>query len=68
MLYMLTKCNTTEWLVEGMATLEASHHNGSVTPPCGQMAKNQIGGQLEWLSHSNNITIQLQRSSNALYA
>jgi hypothetical protein len=63
MLYMLLKGNTTEWLVEGMTTLQASHCNGSTTAPCGQMAKNQTDWQLEWLLHSNHMTIQLQRCS-----
>ena len=41
MLYnMLSKGNTTEWFVHGMTTLQASHRNGSTTPPA--LAKWQV--------------------------
>ena len=33
MLNMLSTGNATECLVEGMTTLQASHHNGSATRP-----------------------------------
>ena len=48
------------WLLYKHHTIMAPHN----TPPCGEMAKNRIDGQLEWLSHSNHKTIQLQRCSD----
>ena len=44
------------WLLRKHHTIMALHNT-----PCGQMAKNRTDGQLEWLSHGNHNTIQLQR-------
>ena len=59
MLYMLWKGNTTEWFVQGMTVLLASHRNGLTTPYVAKWQKNRTDGQLEWLSINNHMTIQL---------
>ena len=59
LLYMLPKGNEIELCFLGITNLQASHHNGSTTPPVAkcQIAKIQTDFQLEWLSHSSNMTI-----------
>ena len=39
MLYMLSKKKATQWLVEGMTTLQASHRNDPTTPPVANWQK-----------------------------
>ena len=65
MIYMLSKNNATAWFVHGRTTIQASHRNGSTAPHVTkyQIAKNQTFWQLEWISRSNHMTIQLLRCS-----
>ena len=46
MLYMLWKGNTTEWFVQGMTILLASHRNGPPTPSVAKWQKPMPMGNL----------------------
>ena len=39
MLYMLSKGNTNEWLVQGVTTLLATHRNGPTPPHVAKLPK-----------------------------
>ena len=57
MLYMLKNGNATEWPIHGMTTLQASHRNGSTKTHVAKWPKTEPDGQLEWMLHSNLITL-----------
>ena len=46
MLYMLSQDNVTEWSVRDGTILQASHHNGSTTPPVPKWPRIEPSGNL----------------------